>query len=93
MSESADSPEIDFVRLWLPTFRSWVQHYEDCGAGFHATLTGDEKAARVYINPPPTMLQTLTNRLGVVEQHPASYAEWIEQRDDTAASVIRKTTP
>ncbi len=80
MSESANGAPMNYARVWLCEERGWVR---DCyivhGGQVIVDATANVFAAKIFIDP-STLLVALRKETAT-QLHPASFAEWIEQRE------------
>ena len=81
MSEDAGGGEVAFGRMRVAATGWWIAQFEQTATGVAISLTPSETFARVFLSPPDELRATIIAHLGAVDFEPASYAEWIEQRD------------
>lgn len=82
MSEGANGAPMNYVRLWLADTRRWVGDawIVSGGPAVGVAFAESETTARIFIDP-STITTALRENDFKIETHPATFAEWIDQRE------------
>ncbi len=78
MSESANGGDVDFVRLYVPELKCWVERCSADGVR-EVALTDSQAEAGIFISPSLDMLRAIAGFFGGVSTQPATFEDWINQ--------------